>query len=123
MTNDIDTFGNKIYRDFVAQSHSLSQGGRSTPVDYDEMAVQPLTNSVSLESAKWLTLEMSGFAGEFRTHYTTTFDMPLDVLERILQIFLEGEHGAADQDTIGQMVWRLAKHRSQLIQSAAEASA
>lgn len=123
MTNIEDTFDNNIFGVAIAQSHSISQGGRSTPVEYEEMVVSKLADCEDPSFPQWLTLKLGGFAGEFRTHYTTTFALPIDVLERILQIFLEGQHGSADQDTVGQMIWRLAKHRSQLIDASAEASA
>lgn len=123
MTNIEDTFDNQIHGTAIAQSHSISQGGRSTPVEYEEIVVSKLIDCEDPEFPQWLSFKLSGFAGEFRTHYTTTFQMPIDVLERTLQIFLEGEHGAADQDTIGQMIWRLAKYRTQLADASAEACA
>ena len=112
-----DALRTKIYGDFVAESHSVSQGGRSTPISYDEMSVDPLCDSTEPDTPQWLSLQLEGFAGDLRTHYKTSFSMPLDVLERVLQIFLDGVHGPDDQKTIGQMIWRLAHHATDQIES------
>jgi hypothetical protein len=112
-----ETHGDYIYGNFVAQSHSISQGGRSTPIDYEEMTIEALYDSTTPGSPQWLALQLGGFSGDLRTQYKTSFSLPLDVLERVLQVFLEGEHGNADQGAISQMIWRLAQHRSNLIEA------
>lgn len=117
MSTTLSVYNTRISDDVVAESHSLSEGGKSLPISFEDLTVEPFCDSLDPVYPKWLEMELSGFAGEFRTHYKSSFSIRLDVLERVLQFYLDGEFGPDDQQTIGQMIWRLAHHATDHLDS------
>ena len=117
MPSTLSVYKTCILDDAVAESHSRSEGGKSLPISFDELTVKPLCDSLDPDYPKWLQMELSGFTGEFRTHYKSSFSIRLDVLERALQFYLDGDFGDDDQQAIGQMIWRLAHHASDQLES------
>lgn len=110
MSDTLSVYKTCVMDDVVAESHNRSEGGKSLPISFDELTVEPLCNSVDPDCPQWLEMKLEGFAGDFRTHYKSSFSIRIDVLERVLQFYLDGEFGPDDQQTIGQMIWRLAHH-------------
>jgi len=117
MSSNLSILNHKIYAEYVADSHTHSEGGRSLPIRFDELTAEPLGDDLDPDNPKWLDLTLSGFAGEFRTHYNSRFSIRIDVLEHVLQFYLNGEFGGDDQQTIGQMIWRLAHHATDHLDS------